>query len=284
MIRPCVLAGYFCATTHTYQQALVADERDRLDGRGVDRDFVLQPCGKSCTMLIACETAYGIDNHKRKRSLLSVLQISKPFAIPVASRGSGWPIRASCAKTLSDSARQALLPTRLGERIDGERAQDIMVSLRKVAAPKQGSTYAQVLQILKVGFGFPNDTPRMESMIETTQSIINHKGENTVLLLVAAAPSFRNLRFHGVAQHHACRSESCAPGMQFRSPLHVGQPGGNRPQDQRRWPAERSPSKSFPQRETLWANCARVRSPRLSSTIESRSNRRSGMRKGMSHD
>ena len=44
-----------------------------------------------------------------------------------------------------------------------------------------------ILEELEGKLGFAKNSLRMEIMIETTQSIINHKGENTVPLLVAAA-------------------------------------------------------------------------------------------------
>ena len=57
----------------------------------------------------------------------------------------------------------------------------------KVNTPTQVSTCVKILEKLEAKLGFAKGSLKMEIMIETTQSIINHKGENTVPLLVAAA-------------------------------------------------------------------------------------------------
>ena len=77
--------------------------------------------------------------------------------------------------------------TRLAEKTGGKLPQNFIVTLPKVTTPGQVSTFVKILENLESRLGFPKDSLRMEIMIETTQSIINHKGENTVPLLVAAA-------------------------------------------------------------------------------------------------
>ena len=77
--------------------------------------------------------------------------------------------------------------TRLAEKTGGKLPANFIVTLPKVTTPAQVATCARILENLEGRLGFPKNSLRMEIMIETTQAIINHKGENTVPLLVAAA-------------------------------------------------------------------------------------------------
>lgn len=77
--------------------------------------------------------------------------------------------------------------TRLAEKTGAKLPQNFIVTLPKVVTPAQVSTFVDILEKLEARLGFAKDSLRMEIMVETTQSIINHKGENTVPLLVAAA-------------------------------------------------------------------------------------------------
>lgn len=77
--------------------------------------------------------------------------------------------------------------TRLAEKTGGKLPENFIVTLPKVTTVAQVATCAAILEKLEARLGYAKDSLRMEIMIETTQSIINHKGENTVPLLVAAA-------------------------------------------------------------------------------------------------
>ena len=96
-------------------------------------------------------------------------------------------------KTFSDECKVRsirtldIFLTRLAEKTGGKLPQNFIVTLPKVVTPTQVSTCAMILEELEGKLGFAKNSLRMEIMIETTQSIINHKGENTVPLLVAAA-------------------------------------------------------------------------------------------------
>ncbi|MFZ4537980.1 DUF6986 family protein [Propionivibrio sp.] len=96
-------------------------------------------------------------------------------------------------KTFSDECKVRsirtldIFLTRLAEKTGGKLPQNFIVTLPKVTTPTQVSTFVKILANLEAKLGFPKDSLKMEVMIETTQSIINHKGENTVPLLVFAA-------------------------------------------------------------------------------------------------
>ncbi len=96
-------------------------------------------------------------------------------------------------KTFSDECKVRAIRTldiflsRLAEQTGGQLPANFIVTLPKVTTPTQVATCATILENLETKLGFAKDSLRMEIMIETTQSIINHRGENTVPLLVAAA-------------------------------------------------------------------------------------------------
>jgi hypothetical protein len=149
-------------------------------------------------------------------------------------------------KTFSDECKVRsirtldIFLTRLAEKTGGKLPQNFIVTLPKVTTPTQVSTCAKILENLEARLGFAKDSLRMEIMIETTQSIINHKGENTVPLLVAAGwwplplGDFRDLRLHGLVQHHGRTPESYPSGLRFCPPCAAGQPRRNRHHHQRR--------------------------------------------------
>ncbi len=96
-------------------------------------------------------------------------------------------------KTFSDECKARsirtldIFLTHLAEKTGGKLPDNFIVTLPKVVTAAQVSTCAKILETLEGKLGFPKDSLRMEIMIETTQSIINYKGENTVPLLVEAA-------------------------------------------------------------------------------------------------
>lgn len=96
-------------------------------------------------------------------------------------------------KTFSDECKVRsirtldIFLTRLAEKTGNKLPQNFIVTLPKVTTPTQVSTFVKILANLEAKLGFAKDSLRMEVMIETTQSIINYKGENTVPLLVFAA-------------------------------------------------------------------------------------------------
>jgi citrate lyase beta subunit len=98
-------------------------------------------------------------------------------------------------KTFSDECKVRsirtldIFLTRLAEKTGSKLPKNFIVTLPKVTTPQQVSTFVKILENLEARLGFAKDSLKMEIMIETTQSIINHKGENTVPLLVAAARS-----------------------------------------------------------------------------------------------
>ena len=77
--------------------------------------------------------------------------------------------------------------TTLAERTPDRFPENFVVTLPKVTDPEQVSALADIFDLLEPGLHLPTGTLKMEMMVETTQSIINHRGEANLPLLLAAA-------------------------------------------------------------------------------------------------
>jgi citrate lyase beta subunit len=69
----------------------------------------------------------------------------------------------------------------------GELPENFYVTLPKVTTPEQVSALADIFDQLEHAIGLVDGTLKMEMMIETTQSIINHRGESNLPVLLEAA-------------------------------------------------------------------------------------------------
>ncbi len=125
-------------------------------------------------------------------------------------------------KTFSDECKVRsirtldLFLTRLAEQTGSRLPDNFVVTLPKVTTPTQVSTFVRILERLEAKLGLPKDSLKMEIMIETTQSIINHRGENTVPLLVAAAGGRCRSAIFGTYDYTA----SCNITAAFQSHTH----------------------------------------------------------------
>jgi citrate lyase beta subunit len=77
--------------------------------------------------------------------------------------------------------------TTLVEEAGGRLPENFVVTFPKVTDPEQVSALADVFDLLEPGLGLEPGSLKLELMIETTQSIINHKGEINLPMLLAAA-------------------------------------------------------------------------------------------------
>jgi len=71
-------------------------------------------------------------------------------------------------------------------RNQGQLPENFVVTLPKITIPEQVSTLAALLAQLEKRLGLDDGSLKFEMMIETTQSIINHRGEINLPLLLAA--------------------------------------------------------------------------------------------------
>jgi len=75
----------------------------------------------------------------------------------------------------------------LAAEIGGGLPPNFVVTLPKITIPEQTAALARIFDLLEPQLGLPAGTLKMEMMIETTQSIINHDGAINLPLLLAAA-------------------------------------------------------------------------------------------------
>src|SRR5256885_576531 len=77
--------------------------------------------------------------------------------------------------------------TTLVEKSNGQLPSNFVVTLPKITIPEQVAAIADVFDRLEPALSLASDSLKMEMMIETTQSIINHRGECNLPLLLEAA-------------------------------------------------------------------------------------------------
>lgn len=75
----------------------------------------------------------------------------------------------------------------LTEKTNGVLPDNFVVTLPKVAAPEQVAALADLFELLEPALNLQTGELKIELMIETTQSIINHRGESNLPLLIEAA-------------------------------------------------------------------------------------------------
>jgi hypothetical protein len=75
----------------------------------------------------------------------------------------------------------------LCQTASGRPPQNFVVTLPKVVIPEQPAALAKVFEAMEPALGLEKGTLRFELMIETTQAIMNHRGESTLPLLLEAS-------------------------------------------------------------------------------------------------
>ncbi len=90
-------------------------------------------------------------------------------------------LRARSVRTLD------LFMTTLAEQSGGELPANFVVTLPKITIPEQVSALVGLLGALEKKIGLSANSLQFEMMIETTQSIINHRGQINLPLLLAKA-------------------------------------------------------------------------------------------------
>ena len=77
--------------------------------------------------------------------------------------------------------------TNLLKNSDNKLPDNFIVTLPKVNSPEQVSALVQLFEMFEEKFGLEKNTLKLEIMIETTQSILNTKGESNILALTQAS-------------------------------------------------------------------------------------------------
>jgi citrate lyase beta subunit len=96
-------------------------------------------------------------------------------------------------KPLSEECRERAIRTldifltALVEKTNGALPANLSVTLPKIALPEEVATLADVLEMLEVKLELPVGSILVELMIETSQALLNDRGENNLLQIVSAA-------------------------------------------------------------------------------------------------
>jgi citrate lyase beta subunit len=80
-----------------------------------------------------------------------------------------------------------LFLTTLVEAAGGRMPENFVVTLPKIVSPAQVATLADIFDMLEPKLGLPAGSLKMEMMVETTQSIINERGETNLPQMLDAA-------------------------------------------------------------------------------------------------
>ena len=109
-----------------------------------------------------------------------------------------------------------LFLTTLVESAGGRLPENFVVTLPKIVLPAQVATIADIFDLLEPKLGLPANSLKMEMMVETTQSIINERGETNLPQMLDAA------RGRCVAAHFGTYdyTASCSITAAYQDMLH----------------------------------------------------------------
>lgn len=109
-----------------------------------------------------------------------------------------------------------LFLTTLAEQTGGRLPENFVVTLPKIVHPAQVATLADIFDSLEPKLNLPADSLKMEMMVETTQSIINERGETNLPQLLDVA------RGRCVAAHFGTYdyTASCSITAAYQDMLH----------------------------------------------------------------
>lgn len=135
------------------------------------------------------EDGYG--NRPDAEEDADAVKVGEQLALGM-EKGSLPPFIGFRVKSFSDECYERsvrtldLVLTTLAGKTGGRVPANFVVTLPKVQMPDQVAALADLLDLLEDRLGISAGTIGMDLMIETPQAIINHRGENTVNLLVEA--------------------------------------------------------------------------------------------------
>lgn len=109
-----------------------------------------------------------------------------------------------------------LFLTTLVESADGRLPENFVVTLPKIVSPAQVAALADIFDLLEPKLNLPKDSLKMEMMVETTQSIINERGETNLPLLLDAARGRCTAAHFGTYDYTA----SCSITAAYQDMLH----------------------------------------------------------------
>ena len=165
------------------------------------------------------EDGYGTrpDAEEDGHAISAARETAKGFAAGTLPPFLGIRIKTFSEELHARSMRTLdLFLTTLVESTGGRLPENFVVTLPKIVAPAQVAALADIYDLLEPRLNLPADTLKMEMMVETTQSLINERGEANLPQLLNAA------RGRCVAAHFGTYdyTASCSITAAYQDMLH----------------------------------------------------------------
>ena len=165
------------------------------------------------------EDGYGTrpDAEEDGHAVSAALETAKGFEAGTLPPFIGIRIKTFSEELHARSIRTLdLFLTTLAEQTGGRLPENFVVTLPKIISPAQVTTLADIFDLLEPKLGLPTGSLKMEMMVETTQSIINERGESNLPQLLDAA------RGRCVAAHFGTYdyTASCSITAAYQDMLH----------------------------------------------------------------
>jgi len=165
------------------------------------------------------EDGYGTrpDGEEDGHAVSAAQEVAKGFAAGTLPPFLGIRIKTFSEELHARSLRTLdLFLTTLVESTGGRVPENFVVTLPKIVAPAQVTALADIYDLLEPRLNLPAGTLKMEMMVETTQSLINERGEMNLPQLLDAA------RGRCVAAHFGTYdyTASCSITAAYQDMLH----------------------------------------------------------------
>src|SRR4028119_1131063 len=136
------------------------------------------------------EDGYGTrpDTEEDGHAVSAALEVAKGLEAGTLPPFIGIRIKTFSEELHTRSIRTLdLFLTALAKQTGGRLPENFVVTLPKIISPAQVATLSDIFDLLEPKLGLPTGSLKMEMMVETTQSIINERGESNLPLLLDAA-------------------------------------------------------------------------------------------------
>lgn len=165
------------------------------------------------------EDGYGTrpDDEEDSHAASAALEVAKGFEGGTLSPFIGIRVKTFSEELHARAIRTLdIFLTTLTEAIDGRLPENFVVTLPKIVDAAQVETLANIFDTLEPRLGLSSDSLKMEMMIETTQSIIDERGEIALPKLLAAARGRCTAAHFGTYDYTA----SCSITAMYQDMLH----------------------------------------------------------------
>ncbi len=165
------------------------------------------------------EDGYGTrpDEEEDGHAVSAAREVAKGFEAGTLPPFLGIRIKTFSEELHARSIRTLdLFLTTLVKAADGRLPENFVVTLPKIVSPAQVATLADIFDMLEPKLGLPSGSMKLEMMVETTQSIINERGETNLPQMLDAARGRCTAAHFGTYDYTA----SCSITAAYQDMLH----------------------------------------------------------------